>query len=54
LSAKLGDLAEELGHYPDIVLAWGRVEIAIWAHKVNGLTERDFILAAKIDQIHES
>ena len=47
--SQVGDLAEEQGHHPDIFLAWGRVEITIWTHKINGLTESDFILAAKID-----
>ena len=46
-----GQLAEEQGHHPDIFLAWGKVEITIWTHKINGLTESDFILAAKIDQL---
>jgi 4a-hydroxytetrahydrobiopterin dehydratase len=49
---RVGAIAEEQGHHPDIVLAWGKVEITIWTHKVNGLTESDFILAAKIDQLH--
>jgi 4a-hydroxytetrahydrobiopterin dehydratase len=48
---KVGELAEEQGHHPDIALAWGKVEITIWTHAVNGLTESDFILAAKIDQL---
>jgi 4a-hydroxytetrahydrobiopterin dehydratase len=48
---KVGELAEEQGHHPDILLAWGKAEITIWTHKVNGLTESDFILAAKIDQL---
>ena len=47
----VGQLAEEQGHHPDIFLAWGKVEITIWTHKINGLTESDFILAAKIDQL---
>ena len=46
---RVGELAEEQGHHPDIFLAWGKVEITIWTHKINGLTESDFILAAKID-----
>ena len=41
----------EQGHHPDLLLSWGKVEITIWTHKVNGLTESDFILAAKIDQL---
>ena len=48
---KVGELAEEQGHHPDICLAWGKVEIKIWTHKIDGLTESDFILAAKIDQL---
>jgi 4a-hydroxytetrahydrobiopterin dehydratase len=47
----VGELAEEQGHHPDIFLAWGKVEITTWTHKINGLTEGDFILAAKIDQL---
>ena len=48
---KIGSLAEDQGHHPDIYLAWGKVEIKIWTHKISGLTESDFILAAKIDRI---
>ncbi len=48
---RVGELAEEQGHHPDIFLTWGKVEITIWTHKIDGLTESDFILAAKIDQL---
>ncbi len=48
---RVGELAEQQGHHPDIYLAWGKVEIKIWTHKINGLTESDFILAAKVDQL---
>src|SRR5207253_10150843 len=48
----VGAVAEEQGHHPDIFLAWGKVEITLWTHKVDGLTESDFIMAAKIDKIH--
>ena len=48
---KVGTIAEEQGHHPDIYLAWGKVRVTIWTHKIDGLTESDFILAAKIDQI---
>jgi 4a-hydroxytetrahydrobiopterin dehydratase len=48
---KVGELAEAQGHHPDIYLTWGEVKVTIWTHKVNGLTESDFILAAKIDQL---
>ena len=49
----VGELAEEQGHHPDIFLAWGKVAITTWTHKINGLTESDFILAAKIDQLYK-
>jgi 4a-hydroxytetrahydrobiopterin dehydratase len=48
---KIGVLAEQQGHHPDILLAWGKVEVTIWTHKIDGLTESDFILAAKIDHL---
>ena len=48
---RVGALAEEQGHHPDILLAWGKAEVTIWTHKVDGLTESDFILAAKIDRL---
>ncbi len=48
---RVGALAENQGHHPDICFGWGRVEITIWTHKIDGLTESDFILAAKIDQL---
>jgi 4a-hydroxytetrahydrobiopterin dehydratase len=48
---RIGELAEEQGHHPDICFGWGRVEITIWTHKIDGLTESDFILAAKIEAL---
>jgi len=48
---QVGELAEDEGHHPDIYLAWGKVGIQIWTHKIDGLTESDFILAAKIDRL---
>ena len=48
---RVGELAEEQGHHPDICFGWGRAEITIWTHKIDGLTESDFILAAKIDKL---
>ena len=50
---RVGELAEREGHHPDLYLAWGRVEAKIWTHKIDGLTESDFILAAKIDTVFE-
>ena len=46
-----GAIAEREGHHPDIHLAWGKVRIEIWTHKIDGLTRSDFVLAAKIDRI---
>jgi 4a-hydroxytetrahydrobiopterin dehydratase len=48
---RVGELAEEQGHHPDIALGWGRAEITIFTHKIDGLTESDFILAAKVDRL---
>ena len=48
---KVGAIAEQQGHHPDILLAWGKAEVTTWTHKINGLTESDFILAAKIDKL---
>ena len=49
-TVKVGEVAENQGHHPDIYLAWGKVKLTIWTHKIDGLTESDFILAAKADQ----
>ena len=51
---EVGALAETEGHHPDIYLAWGKVGIKVWTHKIDGLTESDFVLAAKIDEVHAS
>ena len=51
---RVGELAEEQGHHPDIELAWGRVKLTVWTHKIDGLTKSDFIWAAKADQIRPS
>jgi len=48
---RVGQVAEQQGHHPDILLTWGKAEITTWTHKIDGLTESDFILAAKIDQL---
>ena len=47
----VGAIAEQQGHHPDILLSWGKAEVTTWTHKIDGLTESDFILAAKIDQL---
>jgi 4a-hydroxytetrahydrobiopterin dehydratase len=48
---RIGALAEAQGHHPDIYLAWGKVRVTIWTHKIDGLTESDFVLAAKVDAL---
>jgi 4a-hydroxytetrahydrobiopterin dehydratase len=48
---RVGELAEEQAHHPDIELGWGRVGITIYTHKIDGLTESDFILAAKVERL---
>ena len=50
---RVGAVAEEQGHHPDILLAWGKAEVTLWTHKIDGLTESDFIMAAKIDKLYE-
>ncbi len=47
---RVGAVAEEQGHHPDIVLTYGKVKLRIWTHKIDGLTESDFIFAAKADE----
>jgi 4a-hydroxytetrahydrobiopterin dehydratase len=48
---RVGAVAEEEGHHPDLCLSWGRVDVKTYTHKINGLAESDFILAAKIDRL---
>jgi 4a-hydroxytetrahydrobiopterin dehydratase len=47
---QIGQLAEQEGHHPNIELSWGRAKVTLFTHKINGLSENDFILAAKIDE----
>ena len=51
---KVGAVAEEEGHHPDLYIAWGKCTVEIWTHKIDGLTESDFFLAAKADRALES
>lgn len=48
---KITEIAEEEGHHPNLTIAWGVCAVEIWTHKIDGLTESDFILAAKIESI---
>jgi len=45
-----GEIAEAEGHHPDLHLAWGHVGVELWTHKIGGLHENDFVMAAKLDQ----
>ncbi len=47
---RLGEIAEQQGHHPDIHLSWGKVRVGVHTHKIDGLTESDFVLAAKFDE----
>jgi len=51
---RVGGVAEEAGHHPDLYVAWGKCGIEIWTHKINGLAEADFVLAAKAARIYEA
>jgi len=48
----LTPVAEAEGHHPDLYVRWGEVRVYVWTHKIDGLTESDFVLAAKIDRVH--
>jgi 4a-hydroxytetrahydrobiopterin dehydratase len=48
---KVGELAERIQHHPDIYLAWGQVKLTLWTHKIDGLTESDFVFAAKVEAL---
>jgi 4a-hydroxytetrahydrobiopterin dehydratase len=50
---RVADLAEAEGHHPDFAIHWNKVELTLWTHKIGGLHENDFILAAKIDRLLE-
>ena len=50
-TVRVGEMAEEQAHHPDIYLAWGQVKVTIWTHKIDGLTESDFVFAAKADAL---
>jgi len=51
---RAGGVAEAEGHHPDLLLTWGRVDVKTYTHKIDGLTESDFILAAKIDEAFDA
>lgn len=49
---RIGELAEQQGHHPDICFGWGNVKVTLYTHAIGGLTESDFIMAAKIEQLY--
>jgi len=49
LANAVAEIAEQEGHHPDLLVRWGELKVELWTHKIDGLTESDFILAAKID-----
>jgi 4a-hydroxytetrahydrobiopterin dehydratase len=50
---RAGAVAEELGHHPDLLLGWGKVEVTVWTHSIDGLSENDFTLASKIEHLYQ-
>ena len=48
---RVGEIAERESHHPDLHLSWGAVRVEIWTHVIDGLSESDFVLAAKIDRV---
>ena len=48
---RVGEVAEEQAHHPDLHLAWGKVKVQVWTHKIDGLTWSDFVFAAKTERI---
>ncbi len=50
---KVGELAEAVDHHPEICLTWGKANVTIWTHSIGGLSEADFIFAARADQFVE-
>ena len=53
LANKIGAIAEEQGHHPDLLVRWAELNIDLWTHKIDGLSQADFVLAAKIDRLTE-
>ena len=48
---RVGELAEKVNHHPDMHIGWGRVKVTVFTHKIDGLTETDFVFAAKTDEL---
>ena len=52
LANRVGAIAAEQAHHPDLYVAWGRLRVEVWTHKIDGLTESDFVFAAKCDRAY--
>lgn len=50
---RVAEVAEQEGHHPDFAIHWNKVELTLWTHKIGGLHENDFILAAKVNRLLE-
>lgn len=50
---KIAEIAESQGHHPDLFISWGKLKIELWTHFSGGITENDFILAAKIEELNK-
>ena len=48
---RVGELAEQVNHHPDLCLSWGKAKVTLWTHKIGGLSETDFVFAAKVDAL---
>ncbi len=51
---EIGKIAEQESHHPELQFSWGYLKVKVWTHKIEGLTENDFILAAKIEELNLS
>jgi 4a-hydroxytetrahydrobiopterin dehydratase len=51
---RVAAMCEEQGHHGDLLLAWGKVRLTVWTHKIDGLTESDFVWAAKADRLEDT
>jgi 4a-hydroxytetrahydrobiopterin dehydratase len=51
---KIAEIAEEEGHHPDLCILWNILEVTLWTHAIGGLSENDFILAAKLDELYDA
>lgn len=51
---RVGELAEEQGHHPDLITSWGKVTVIWWSHKIKGLHKNDFMMAAKVDRLYDA